>query len=278
MLDALLEALLDTLKTLPFLFGAYLLIEYLEHKASDKISASLTKLGHFGPIGGAVLGTIPQCGFSVAAANFFTERDITPGTLIAVFIATSDEAIPVLIAHPEMASSLWKLILIKVVFAIVAGFITDICFRKAFSVKKNAKLHDDCEKEQTGNSILHNAIKHSAQIFVFIFIVNVILCLMFYYIGEDSIAKLFMSESIFQPFLTALIGFIPNCAASVVLTELFVNGSISLGSLVAGLSTGAGLGLAVLFKTNKSMKENFTVMGILYVLAALVGLGINFVI
>lgn len=276
MLDVLIDAIIDTLKMLPFLFGAYLLIEYLEHKASDKITGALAKMGALGPVGGAILGSLPQCGFSVAAANFFSGRVITIGTLIAVFIATSDEAIPIMLAHPDKIGFLWPLIAIKIVIAVIAGIITDIVANRLSHGKKEEPFHELCENcDCDKDGILKSALHHTIQIFIFLFIVNIILGFAIHFIGEETISKIMLSDSVFQPFLTALIGFIPNCASSVILTELFMNGSISFGAIIAGLSTGAGLGLAVLFKTNRHLKQNITILAILYFVSVLSGVLIN---
>ena len=278
MIDVLIDAVVDSFKMLPFLFGAYLLIEYLEHKAAGKINAALTKMGPWGPVGGAVLGCLPQCGFSVAAANFFSGRLITIGTLIAVFIATSDEAIPIMLAHPDKLNFLWLLILFKVGIAIVVGIIVDIIYGAATKGKKQEPFkeiceHCDCEK----SGIFSSALNHTIHIFIFLLIINIALSYTIFFVGEENISRILLSNSVFQPFLTALIGFIPNCASSVILTELFMTGSLTFGSVVAGLSTGAGLGLAVLFKTNSHhTKQNALIVGILYFVSVTAGLIINF--
>lgn len=277
MIDILLDAVIDSLKMLPFLFGAYLLIEYLEHKASDRLTGALSRMGGWGPVGGAVLGCLPQCGFSVAAANFYAGRVITIGTLAAVFIATSDEAIPILLAHPDQLHYIWPMILIKLLLAILVGILTDLVYSLATKGKKEEPFHEiceDCDCEKDG--ILKSALHHTLHIFVFLLLVNLVLGAAIHYIGEDTISKIMLSDTVFQPFVTALIGFIPNCASSVILTELFLAGSLSFGSVIAGLSTGAGLGLAVLFRINKKhMKQNFLIVGILYAASVAAGLLIN---
>lgn len=277
MIDVLMDAVLDTLKMLPFLLGTYLLIEYLEHKASDKLTGALSKMGAWGPVGGAFLGCIPQCGFSVAAANFYAGGVITIGTLLAVFLSTSDEAIPIILAHPDQLHTLWPLILVKLLLAIVAGILTDLVTDIFVKEKKQKHVHDLCEHCDCENDgILRPALRHTVQIFCFLLIVNILLGAGIHYIGEDSISRWLLNGSVLQPFLTALIGFIPNCASSVILTELFLSGSLTFGSVVAGLATGAGLGLAVLFRINKRhMKQNFIIMGLLYAVSVIAGLLIN---
>ncbi len=273
-LDVLTDTLLDTLKMLPFLFGVYLLIEYLEHKASDRLPNALRKMGPLGPLGGAALGCLPQCGFSVAASNLYSGRLISLGTLIAVFVATSDEAVPILLARPEGASRVLALIATKIVIAVIAGIAVDLII-KLLRGKRNQDeepyrdLCEDCGCEEHG--VVYSALIHTVKITVFVFLVSLALGLLIAVLGEDRLGAFLMTDSPFQPFITALIGLIPNCAPSVVLTDLYAAGSISFGAVVAGLSTGAGMGLVVLFRTNKSLKENIAVAAILYFIGTLAG-------
>lgn len=272
MLDILLDAVLDTLKALPFLFGAYLLIELLEHRAGEKLTSALSGLGPLGPLGGAVLGCVPQCGFSVAAANFYAGRLISPGTLLAVFLATSDEALPILLSRPQAMPDLLRLLGVKLIAAAVFGLLTDLICRRFLRLKQGEPFHDlceDCDCEHEG--VFKAALHHTVKISLFLLLVNLALGFSISFVGEEAISRLLLSGSVLQPLLAALIGFIPNCAASVVLTELYLTGSLSFGSAVAGLCTGAGLGLAVLFKVNRRPKENFALMGVLYVAAVMTG-------
>lgn len=278
LLDVLSDTFFDTLKMLPFLFGVYLLIEYLEHKASDKLPEALRRMGPFGPIGGAVMGCIPQCGFSVAASNLYSGRLISLGTLLAVFVATSDEAVPILLASPEGAKKILPLIAAKLLVAVTAGIIVDTLIRliKGHRNEQDEPYHDlceDCGCEENG--VLRSALKHTVQITVFVFAVSFALGLAIALLGDDALNRILMTDSPFQPFLAALIGLIPNCAASVVLTNLYAAGSLSYGSVIAGLSTGAGLGLVVLFKTNKNLKENISIAAMLYFTGVLAGLLLN---
>lgn len=272
--DVLKDTLTDTLKMLPFLFGVYLLIEYLEHRASDRLPKALRRMGPFGPLGGAFLGSIPQCGFSVAASNLYSGRLISLGTLIAVFVATSDEAVPILLAHPRGIKMILPLIAAKIAIAIVAGLLTDIILRliKGHRNEEDEPYHDlceDCGCDEHG--VVYSAFKHTVRITVFVFIVSFALGLGIELIGEETLNGILMSHSPFQPLLTALIGLIPNCAASVILTDLYAAGSLGFGSVIAGLSTGAGMGLMVLFKTNKNLKENLTITAVLYFVGAAAG-------
>ena len=279
--DVFAETLIDTLKMLPFLFGVYLLIEYLEHKASDRLPKLLRKMGPFGPVGGAVLGCLPQCGFSVAASNLYAGRLISLGTLIAVFVATSDEAVPILLSRPESAAKILPLIAAKLIVAVVAGLIADLII-KIFHAHKNEDgepyrdLCEDCGCEEHG--VVYSALRHTVKITVFVFIVSMVLGLGIKLLGQERLGRLLMSQSPLQPFITALIGLIPNCAASVILTDLYAAGSLSFGSVIAGLSTGAGLGLAILFKTNRSLRENLAVAAILYFTGCAAGLILNLII
>lgn len=265
----------DSLKTLPFLFLAYLLIEYIEHRASDRFQAWLAGFGRFGALCGALLGCVPQCGFSVTAANLYSGRVITLGTLVAVFVSTSDEAIPVLLGHADSWGIILQLILIKVVLAILVGLVIDLLCRRAPSADRQ-RIHALCHHcgcEHGG--ILRSAVRHTLSIFLFILLVTLLLNLGVEWLGEERLARLLMSDTLLQPVIAALIGFIPNCAASVLLTELYLAGSISLGSIVAGLTTGAGVGLAVLFRVNRPMKSNFAVVGLLLATGVLAGIAID---
>ncbi len=277
LLDVFLDACKDSLLTLPFLFGVYLLIEYLEHKGSDKMGGALRKMGPFGSVGGAVIGCIPQCGFSAAASNLYSGRLITMGTLVAVYISTSDEAIPVILSQIADSGEIWslipKLIVSKVVIAIVTGIIVDTVIKFIVRPKDDEPFKDLCAKcDCDHHGILHSALHHTLHIIIFIFIINLLLGCVMEFAGEQTVEKLMMTDSWIQPLIAALIGFIPNCGASVVLTKLYIGGTVSFGALVAGLSTGAGVGLVVLFRTNKKHKQNFIIMGILYAAAAISGI------
>lgn len=278
MLDILMDAVIDSLKTLPFLFGAYLLIEFLEHKASGPMTQLLARLGPLGPVGGAALGCVPQCGFSVAAANFYAGRLITPGTLIAVFLATSDEALPILLSRPGAAGSLGMLLGVKLIAGALVGIVVDIVYSKFLKHKMSEPFHELCEDCGCGEKgVLRSALGHTVKIFLFLLAVNLVLNGAIELVGEENISKLLLAGSFWQPLLAGLIGFIPNCAASVILTELYLGGSLSFGAAVAGLCTGAGLGLLVLFRVNKNWRENLCIAGVLYVSAVLIGTACQFI-
>lgn len=274
MSDIIVDTLLDAVKMLPFLFLAYLLIEYVEHKKSHKIEALLAGTGKFGCVGGSLLGIFPQCGFSVAAANLYAGRVITMGTLVSVFIATSDEAIPVLLTAPESWSIILKLIAIKLVIAILVGLLTDVVlqlFLHKGDTAHQEHIHEDvcdhCGCDSHG--ILYAAIRHTVSIFFFILLVSFLLNALIAFIGEERLSALFLNNTLLQPVIAAVIGLIPNCASSVLLTELLLRGTISFGAAVAGLCSGAGVGLLVLFRVNKRVKESISVL-VLVTLAGII--------
>jgi len=265
MLDILLDTLVDSVKMLPFLFGAYLLIEYIEHRAAQKFVNALTRFGKAGAVAGAALGCVPQCGFSVAAADLYSNRLITAGTLLAVFISTSDEAVPVLLANPDSAGKILPLLAAKIVIGITAGLIIDaagLLRTPKKDMDEVADEHAHCHTEGKGG-IVGSALHHTVEVFVFLFVVMLALNFAIDFIGQERLAGFLMSGSLLQPVLAGLVGVIPNCAASVIIAQLYAEGSISFGSAVAGLSAGAGLGLMVLFRTDKDRKECFAIFALL---------------
>ena len=242
------HTLIEMLKLIPFLFIAFLIIELIEHKLSNKSKKIITKADKFGPLLGSILGLFPQCGFSVMATNLYVTRIISLGTLIAIYLSTSDEMLPILISEQVELNVIIKLLSIKFIFGILWGFLIDLILRK-FSKKEkvNYELCDEehchCEK-----GVFKSAIKHTLNTLIFIFIVTLLLNILMHTSGEEQLAKLFLKDSIFGPFISSIIGLIPNCGASVVITQLYLNNAISLGSTIAGLLTGSGVALVVLFK------------------------------
>ena len=282
-LDVVLDTLLDSVKILPFLFISYLIIEYIEHKSSEKLEKALSTSGKYSKIIGSILGIIPQCGFSAVAANLFSNRVITMGTLIAVFLSTSDEAIPMLLASPDKKSELLLILGIKFIIAVIFGTIIDLIFKDKHTAHEHTEqmhehMHDtckDCDCEHDG--ILKASIKHTLKIFLFLVVISFILGLVVELIGMEDFEKLLLSGSVFQSFVTSIIGLIPNCASSVLLSKLYISGSISLGAVIAGLSTGAGVGAIVLLRTNKNMKENMKILGLVYVIGVFCGIVIDLI-
>ena len=281
-LDVLLDALIDGAKMLPFLYLAYLLIERLERNHGQRIENALAGGGRWGFVPGAVLGCVPQCGFSAVAANFYASRVITPGTLLAVFVATSDEAIPLLAAEPGMWGTLAVLLVLKVILGMAAGFVLDVPLRRVLpqSLYGGYTGNDeevDCHEEHEEHSgIFLAALRHTLEIFAFILLFSFLLGLVFELVGEGAITALLGRMGPFQPMVAALIGLVPNCAASVLLAQLYMQGAITFGSLMAGLAAGAGIGLAVLWRVNPSWKQNLFMTGLLWAAGAAVGIVLQF--
>ncbi|MDD5857415.1 MAG: putative manganese transporter [bacterium] len=281
-LDVLLDALIDGAKMLPFLYLAYLLIEWLERNHGQRIENALAGGGRWGFMPGAVLGCVPQCGFSAVAANFYASRVITPGTLLAVFVATSDEAIPLLAAEPGMWGTLAVLLVLKVILGMAAGFVLDVPLRRVLpqSLYGGYAGHADevdCHEEHEEHSgIFLAALRHTLEIFAFILLFSFLIGLVFELVGEGAITALLGRMGPFQPMVAALIGLVPNCAASVLLAQLYMQGAITFGSLMAGLTAGAGIGLAVLWRVNPSWKQNLFMTGLLWAAGAAVGIVLQF--
>lgn len=270
MKDVIIDTLIDSIKLLPFLFIAFILIEVFEHKFSKKTKNRLSKSNRFGPVIGSIFGIIPQCGFSVMATNLYATRIITIGTLIAVYLSTSDEMIPILIAEKAPISLLIKILLIKLIVGIIFGVIVDLLIKK--NDKENYHICEDEHCNCDDEHFLKAALKHTFNIFIFILVCTFIINAIMEYGGNNVLNKIFLKNNVFAPFVTSLIGLIPNCAASVVLTELYLNNAITFAALVSGLLTGAGLGILVLFKTNKNKRENIQIIVTIYLIGAIIGL------
>ena len=273
-LEILQDTAVDTIKLIPFLFITYLIMEYIEHKTSNKLRETIKKSGKFGPLLGAVAGIFPQCGFSVSATNLYAGRVITIGTLIAVYITTSDEMLPILLTEAVPLKTILTILGIKLVLGIIAGFIVDIIFnalKKEPTEQDIEELweHEHCHCEE---GIISSATKHTLNITIFIFIITFILNGIITYIGEEAIAHFISKNIILGPIIAGLIGLVPNCASSVILTELFISNVISMPVLISGVAVNAGVGLLVLFKTNKDLKENLNIIGTLYIIGVISGI------
>ena len=301
-LDVLWDALKDSLLILPVLFVCYLLIELLEERVLNKYQTSKGLKGKWAPVVSAGFGLIPQCGFSVVATDLYSKRVITLGSLFAIYLATSDEALPILLSNPNNYLDLVLILLIKFVYAVFVGLIIDLILRKrvstvTVSTKKeqaedsvnkekvyalndeniqgccNHKLEHD--KQSKFKAIFVHPLVHSLKIFAYILIINIAFGFIIAFVGEDAISNFMLSTGFFEPFIVAFVGLIPNCAASVIITEIFMMGSIGLGSCIAGLCVNSGLALIMLFKMNKNIKENFIILSTLYALSCAIGILIN---
>lgn len=276
MLDVVLDTLIDSVKLIPFLFITYLIMEYIEHKTSNKVKSAIQKSGRCGPLIGGLLGIIPQCGFSVAATNLYATRIINLGTLMAVYLATSDEMLPIMISEGIPILTIVKILGIKLIIAVAVGFIIDLIIQ----VRKRSeeeRIIDLCEKEHChcDHGIIKSALKHTLNILIFVIIITFAINIVIYFIGENNIANFLQSNPILAPVLASLIGLVPNCASSVILTQLYVENVITVSTMISGLLVGAGVGLAVLFKMNKGLKENLKIVGILFVIGVISGVGLQ---
>lgn len=307
MWETLLDALVDTLKVLPLLFIVYMLLEFLEYRGVMKFEHSKFLKGKASPVFGSLFGCVPQCGFSVISTDLYSEKKISIGALIAVYVATSDEAVPIMIAEVDAIPQMLLLIAVKIVMGIVIGYLAMFLYGKIFKNNENAVTvsaenlkssekvntenheHDELKTEEHKH-ISHGCCKHDLEqqrfdwlhpilhclkISAFILIVNIILGIAIYYITEERLIAFLEKSSAFQPLFAVIIGLIPNCVSSLVITELYLAGGLSFGSIIAGLSVNAGLGLVVLFKQNKNWKENLFIILMLIIPSLIIGYGIH---
>lgn len=333
-LDALLDAVLDTAKLIPFLFITYMGMEYLEHKAEKHTTGMLEKAGHFGPLIGAAVGILPQCGFSAAASSLFAGGVISVGTLIAVFLSTSDEMLPIFISEGVHPATMLRILATKAILGLISGFLLDVFMRHGRHTKAPEKhIHDlcvhehcDCNEEEeeeelhteaththeanaddhahrhvaeehhshehaaahahAGHHHHHHqkgfmgiampALHHTVQITGFIFFITLIITLLVEGIGAEAIGHFLSGKPIVGVFLAGVVGLIPNCAASVSITQLYLMGILNAGQMMAGLLVGAGVGLLVLFRTNDHPNENLRITVMLYGLGVFWGLVIEY--
>ncbi len=274
-LHALCHAVLDCLPLLPFLYLTYLLMEWLEHRAGEQVERLVRRSGRVGPLLGGLLGILPQCGFSATAASLYAGRVVTLGTLMAVFLSTSDEMLPILLSRALPPSSVLLLVGVKAVFAIAIGFLVDLLVRPR---REDTPLEELCEAEGChchGRSIFLSALIHTLKVALFIYIATFGFGLAIELIGEEAVGNAVLDQPFLGPLLAALVGLVPNCAASVILTELHLAGAISLGSMMAGLLVGAGVGLLVLFRANRHLKENLMILLALYAAGVSAGILLN---
>lgn len=259
------------------LFITYLVMEWLEHRTGDKIQKAVQKAGSLGPVIGSLVGAVPQCGFSAAASNLYAGRLISVGTLIAIYLSTSDEMLPVMISAKAPAELIGGVLLTKIIVGMAAGFVIDFAFRK--KTGEHEHIHEICEQENChcDSGILGSALKHTVQVGLFVLLISFGLNLVLEITGTEVLAEFLLNRPVLGPVLAGLVGLIPNCAASVVITELFLEGVIGAGAMMAGLLVGAGVGLLVLFRVNHHRKENFKIVGMLYFIGVLVGIVIEFI-
>lgn len=278
MWDVILETLIDSVKLIPFLFITYLIMEWIEHKTKEKTKETIQKSGKWGPLIGSILGIFPQCGFSVSATNLYAARVITLGTLIAVYLSTSDEMLPIFLSEAVPMGTILKILGIKLLIGMVAGFIIDFVLRIKDKNKEEHKIVDLCEKEHCHceDGIVKSALTHTLHITIFIVLVTFIVNIVIYFIGEDAIGGFLMNQPILGPIVAGLLGLIPNCASSVILTQMYLENVISSATMIAGLLVGAGVGIAVLFKTNKGIKENLKIVTLLYAIGVISGIILEF--
>lgn len=295
----------DTLYLIPFLFVTYLAMEWLEHKAGDKAEEAVRRAGAAGPVVGALVGIVPQCGFSAAAATLWAGRVITLGTLFAVFLSTSDEMLPIFLAEQVAPMTILKIMGVKLMIGMVMGFVVDAAVRLARRDRERLRIHELCERDRChcngdcetceqqpelaydfehdeehehhheGGSILRSALKHTLQVTVFIFIITLVLDGALELVGEDALGAFLGSNPVLSVLGSALVGLIPNCAASVVIAQLYVEGALGAGAMMAGLLVSAGVGLLVLFRTNRGLRQNLIVLAGLWATGVFWGLIIS---
>ena len=333
LLDVLIDAAKDTLLVIPFLLVTYIIMEWIEHKTSDASKQAIRKAGSAGPIVGALLGVVPQCGFSAAAATFYAGRVITLGTLFAVFLSTSDEMLPIFIAEQVSIDTILSILGVKVIIGLVLGFLVDLGIRLVRKSQPSLAIGElceiagchcdercagceiDCEKckhigitleaqtltpemcgcghehetgytdahehhhahehhEHGNGSILKSALKHTLQITVFLFVITLVLNIVLEFVGAEALAAFVGANPIASVFASALVGLIPNCAASVLIAQLYIEGVLGAGAMMAGLLVSAGVGLLVLVRTNRHQKQNAAIVAGLYVVGVVCGLAI----
>ena len=276
MLDIILDTLLDTLKLIPFLFIAFLIIELIEHKLSDKNKNIIKKSGKYGPVIGGLLGAIPQCGFSVMATNLYVTRIISIGTLVSIYLSCSDEMLPILISENAPYNIIISILLIKISIGIISGIIIDLIYRN----NKNKFDYDICDHEHCHcdkENIFKSSLIHTLKISLFILIINFILNSLFHYGGEELLSNILLKNSILSSFMTCIIGLIPNCGASVLITELYINNVITLGATIAGLLSGSGVAILVLFRTNNNIKDSLKILLLVYGIGVISGIIIDLI-
>ncbi len=276
MADSIIDAAIDAVKLLPFLFLTYLLLEWLEKRAAGGSVNLVRRSGAWGPIAGALIGIVPQCGFSASAANLFAQRLISAGTLIAVFLSTSDEMLPILLTSNIGFATIAKIIGVKVLTAIAVGLFADKVMKLCRHDDETVDLHGICERDHCHceeRGIVLSAILHTTQIFGFVLAINIVLNVIIYLVGEENLSSLMVGAPVLGTVLSAMVGLIPNCAASILITELYLTGALSTGAMLSGLLAASGVGLLVLFRVNRhAMRDNVKILLVLIASSVCVGL------
>lgn len=281
-MDIIIDTLKDGIRLLPFLFITYLLLECIEHKAGEKMKLMVSRAGNWGPAWGSLLGIVPQCGFSAAATTFYAGRVITLGTLFAVYLSTSDEMLPIMISEQVPTAFIVRVLFIKVAAGMIAGFLIDYVLEKFYPTKILPKHHhietlcehDHCHCEK---GIFSSALTHTVEIFLYIIGISFVINIIVEAVGPETLASTVLAKPVIGELLAGLIGLIPNCAASVALTQFYLENIMSFGAMMAGLLVGAGVGILVLFRTNRPMKENLKIVGYLYTIGVVIGILIDVV-
>ena len=267
MLDLLMDALIDSGKLIPFLFVTYFFMEWLEHKTGSTLYNTIKRAGSYGPVLGGVLGVVPQCGFSAAASSLYSGGVITVGTLVAVFLSTSDEMLPIFISEAVPVKTIAAILGTKVLIAVISGLIVELIYVKVLRKKdKEIDIHTVCEEEhcKCEDGALLSAIKHTVKIFVYILAISLVLNVAIDCVGEEAIGNAFSSVPVLGEAIAALIGLIPNCASSVVITQMYLDNIISAGAMMSGLLVNAGVGFLILFRLNRNVKQNLYILGVVY--------------
>lgn len=284
MLDIIYDTLLDCVKLVPFLFITYLAMEYIEHKAGNRMQDTIQKSGKYGPLIGSVLGAFPQCGFSAAASNLYAGRIITLGTLLSIYLSTSDEMLPILISEKAGTATILKILGVKILIGMIAGVLIDfIISRLIKKEKEELQIEHLCEHHQCHceNGLVKSAVHHTVEIFVYLLLITFVLNLLVDLAGEDFLANMLLNRPIIGEIAAGIVGLIPNCAASVIITQLYLRGVLSAGAMIAGLLVGAGVGILVLIRVNDKPQENVRIIGLIYAVGVAAGiitelLGITF--
>lgn len=280
MADILLDTVLDSIKILPFLFFTYLLMEFLEHNTGNKARERIRHAGQFGPLWGGLLGIVPQCGFSTAAASLYAGRVITVGTLLAVFLSTSDEMLPIMISEAVPLPVMAKILAAKAVIAIISGMAVEFFYVKLLKRREEEMdIHVVCEEEhcRCEDGILKSAVKHTVKILFYILLISLVLNLVIGIIGSDTLESLFVGVPVVGELVAALVGLVPNCASSVVITQLYLDGIISAGEMMSGLLVNAGVGILVLLRLNRDRKQNAGIIAALYGIGVFWGVVIEWI-